>query len=63
MLKIMAIALAAAITHTVSLLLGIFIVECKLYFFQIEVERVFMQAGIQRPRWLLHRDAANLLNF
>jgi hypothetical protein len=38
MLKIMAIALAAAITRTVSLLLGIFIVECKLYFFQIESE-------------------------
>lgn len=36
MLKIMAIALAAAISHIVSLLLGIFMVVCKLYFFQIE---------------------------
>jgi hypothetical protein len=49
MLKIMAIALAAARTCTVSLLLGIFIVKCKLYFFQIESKGIFMLAGIQRP--------------
>jgi hypothetical protein len=37
MLKIMAIALAAAMARTVSLLLGIFIiVASKLYFLQIE---------------------------
>ena len=35
-LEIMAIALAAAMARIVSLLLGIFIVACKLYFFQIE---------------------------
>jgi hypothetical protein len=36
MLKIMAMALAAVITRTASLLFGIFIVACKLYFFQID---------------------------
>jgi hypothetical protein len=41
MLKIMAIALVAAITRTVSLLPGIiFIVECKLYVFQIEAREL-----------------------
>ena len=59
MLKIMAIALAAAITRTVSLLLGIFIVECKLYFFQIE-SREFSSGPESSDLDGFNRDAANL---
>ena len=55
MLKIMAITLAAAITRTVSLLPGIFIVECKLYFFQIESREFSCRPEFQLPRRLLHR--------
>lgn len=63
MLKIMAITLAAAITRTVSLLLGIFIVECKLYFFQIGRESFSCRPESSALDGFLHRDAANLLNF
>lgn len=45
MLKIMAIALAAPISRIVSLLLGIFIVECKLYLFQIESREFLRRPG------------------
>ena len=63
MLKIMAIALAAAITRTVSLLIGIFIVACKLYFVRIESKEFSSGPESTDLDGFFYRDAANLLNF
>lgn len=63
MLKIMAIALAATISRIVSLLLGIFIVECKLYFFQIESREFLRRPGSSGLDGFFIRTPPIFLNF